>query len=529
MTITVTITAHKLQNGDTITLDFTSGTALDGLFTVSNVTANTFTVTATEPLTTTGNVQFDNPFVVVTISGHGFIEGSSVTLDFTTGTGTAPPDGTYTISSVTTNTFRVRSPNTIAANATGNVAGDSKTATVTINNHGLANNDRVYLNFTTGTATDGTYQISNVTTNTFTVILPTAQATSGDVSWTGYEFVDDYDSKNLFDILGSDDYDAPPEDLQGLTSTQNNILAGFVNNELYFSEPGRPHAWPAKYAVTLPYNIVGIAAVAGSMLVTTESYPYIVSGSDPAAGMSVSRIDALYPCLNSRSMVVMGYGVVYSTHDGLAVFSPGGAQIITKLLYNNDTWETALDPASVRAEYYGENYVASHSAGGLVFERDEKVGGYFVDTDYNFTASWYDTITGKLYYVDGTNGDIFQWDDLSQPPVVQTWKSKVIVTKDMINMGAARVIADYSSNTTDFWEDVSTNWNSTTGIWDAPDALTFKLWVDKQLIFTTAVNNTDVFRLPTGYRSDTFEVEVSGNIRVRAIHLGETPTGLREA
>ena len=302
-----------------------------------------------------------------------------------------------------------------------------------------------------------------------------------------------------------------------------------MGNQLFFSEPGVPHAWPAKYAVTLPYDIVGIAAISGSMLVTTESYPYIVSGSDPAAGMSVSRIDALYPCLNAKSMVTMGYGIVYSTHDGLAVFSPGGGpNIITKLLYNNDTWDVALDPATVIAEYYGDNYVASHSTGGLVFERDEKVGGFFVDTDYTFTASWYDPIEGKLYYVSGTNGDIYEWNDLTQPAVTQTWKSKVINTKDMINMGAARIVADYG-DTTEVWNETTTTWNATTDTWDAPDALTFKLWVDKDLIYTTIVNDDLTFRLPTGYRSDTFEIEVSGNIRVRAVHLGETPLSLREA
>jgi hypothetical protein len=39
----------------------------------------------------------------------------------------------------------------------------------------------------------------------------------------------------------------------------------------------------------------------------------------------------------------------------------------------------------------------------------------------------------------------------------------------------------------------------------------------------------DTFRLPTGYRSDTFEVAVEGDIRVRAIHLGETPLSLKDA
>ena len=59
--------------------------------------------------------------------------------------------------------------------------------------------------------------------------------------------------------------------------------------------------------------------------------------------------------------------------------------------------------------------------------------------------------------------------------------------------------------------------------------VTFKLWVDKQLVFQATVSSDDVFRLPTGYRSDTFEVGVSGSARVRAIHIGETPYGLRTA
>jgi hypothetical protein len=59
--------------------------------------------------------------------------------------------------------------------------------------------------------------------------------------------------------------------------------------------------------------------------------------------------------------------------------------------------------------------------------------------------------------------------------------------------------------------------------------ITFRLWVDKQLAFQATVSSGDVFRLPTGYRSDTFEVGVSGSARVRAIHLGETPFGLRTA
>lgn len=343
-----------------------------------------------------------------------------------------------------------------------------------------------------------------------------------------YDFVDDFDSRNLLDILGTDEYDQPPRDLQGLTSIQNNILVGFVGNTLYFSEPGQPHAWPIRYETPVGSTIVAIAAIAGSLLVLTKSYPYLVSVTDPASGVSVSRIDALYACSNAKSVIAMGYGVVWASSDGLAVYSPSsGATLITKALYNNDTWPLEFDSSTVVAEYYGENYFASHSQGSFVFEQDAKVGGFFVDTGPIFTASWYDTQTGRLYYVAGTAGDVYEWDNLQQPALTMQWKSKVITTKDMVNLGAARVIADYASITTT-WDTETGLWEAPVDTWDSANVLTFKLWVDKQLVFTTNVADLAGFRLPSGYRTDTFEVGVEGNIRVRAVHLAETMLGLRE-
>lgn len=57
----------------------------------------------------------------------------------------------------------------------------STVCTVTLANHGLANGDRVYLNFTSGSAADGPYDVSNVSTNTFTVTVASA-TTNGNVT-----------------------------------------------------------------------------------------------------------------------------------------------------------------------------------------------------------------------------------------------------------------------------------------------------------------------------------------------------------
>ncbi len=44
-TVTITATAHGLENGDQIIADFTSGAATDGFYTIANKTANTFEIT----------------------------------------------------------------------------------------------------------------------------------------------------------------------------------------------------------------------------------------------------------------------------------------------------------------------------------------------------------------------------------------------------------------------------------------------------------------------------------------------------
>ena len=56
-TITITMTDHRLFAGDSIVVDFTSGTSADGTYIVSSITnANTFVITAVASQTTSGDV-----------------------------------------------------------------------------------------------------------------------------------------------------------------------------------------------------------------------------------------------------------------------------------------------------------------------------------------------------------------------------------------------------------------------------------------------------------------------------------------
>lgn len=344
-----------------------------------------------------------------------------------------------------------------------------------------------------------------------------------------YDLVDDYSLAGLGNVLDTDDYDAPPEGLRGLSLFNNNIMVGFVGNEVFFSEPGKYHAWPDTYKKSIPHTIVGVAALSGNLLVLTESYPYILSGNDPAI-LSLARIDANYPCLNKSSISTMNYGLVYATHDGLVVYSAtAGPQLMTRELYSSDAWNEDLDPDTVvAAASYKDTYLAWHAAGGLSFERSGQAGT-FVDlvADNQPTAIWYDSLTNKLYYTTGTAGDIYEWDNPAQRNQSFTWRSKVFQLDSPLNLGAAQVIAAYETPST-VWGETSTKWGETAARWDTSGGVTFRLYTEGTLVMEHVLASDDMFRLPVGYKSDTFEVEIEASVRVKTVRLAETPLGLRK-
>jgi hypothetical protein len=83
--------------------------------------------------------------------------------------------------------------NNISRAGTYNIPGTT-TCTVTITNHGLSNGARVWLNFTSGSAVDNVYTISNVATNTFEVTTASL-TTSGNVTMYA-DILAEFDSYN---------------------------------------------------------------------------------------------------------------------------------------------------------------------------------------------------------------------------------------------------------------------------------------------------------------------------------------------
>lgn len=445
-----------------------------------------------------------------------------------------------------------------ATSGTYSRTGTTITATATA--HKLSVGDRVSLTFTTGTATSGGYEvITAADANTFTVTDTVSGTTSGNVTINTGQFVDNVDvALILEDPLESLDYDQPEPTMQGLMAIHNNMMVGFFGSTVCFSEPGKPHAWPIIYRKQVDSPIVALGAFGTTLIVLTDKVPWTMTGNNPAA-QTLSRTDYILPCVSKQSVVNLGFGVAWSSTGGLAIYSQGsmGVDYLTKNVHSWTTWPTAVTPTALFGEYYRGRYFGSDGENTFIFERNDQVGGHLIESDIHFTTAYYRTAEDEFYYVDGST--VHLWNSPTGAPAALDWKSKVFTTKEFVNFGAARVIADYFGTTEeelaleeanaairdanqllmadptqlhgslgdgDLNELVETT-SRLTPLLEADYNVTFQLFVNKKLIFTTVRSSDYNFRLPTGYRADTFEVRVATNARVRAIHLAETMAGLR--
>ena len=378
----------------------------------------------------------------------------------------------------------------------------------------------------------------------------------GEVDLGTTTFVDDVDVSTLDELLGSEDYDPPPSNMQGLLAIHNNMLVGFFGNTICFSEPGKPHAWPIKYRRQVDAEIVSLAAFGTTLLALTDRTPWKLDGNNPAA-MSAARTDYILPCVSKRSVINIGFGVVWSSAGGLAVYSTSiGTDYLTKNVHSWITWPLAVTPSALYGAYYRGRYFGSDGTNTFLFERNDQIGGHLVETDIHFSAAHYRASEDAFYYAH--EGVVYLWNSPNKVTSVLDWKSKVFTVKSPINLGAARVIADYDGSDdssqilatnaaieaanqslidggthsmgslgTLMYNEEPLNSGALEPFVEEDVDVLFQLFVDKKLIFSRNLSNSEPFRMPTGYRSDTFEVRVATKVRIRAIHLAETMMGLK--
>lgn len=276
--------------------------------------------------------------------------------------------------------------------------------------------------------------------------FPASGVSMNGVSFSDSCYVDTRTAAQLGKEMDSLYYSPPPEGLKGLVSMPNGYLAGFVGNQIWFSEPYLPHAWPSNYMLTTDSPIVGLGVYGTTLVVCTTRQPYTVTGAHPSS-VTQEKLPMNQPCVSKRSIAYDQYGVLYASPYGLVAVAAGQIDVFTRNLVDQDTWAT-YTPSTMLAAMYNNLYMCAYKAGNsremLVFARGDTPP--MTTYGFNPVSLFVQRGTGRIFALSETDNKVYQLDADEINKEVYEWKSKRFSYQYSTSFSAMKVDADYSSN-----------------------------------------------------------------------------------
>jgi len=390
-----------------------------------------------------------------------------------------------------------------------------------------------------------------------TIYLKVADVAIGTASYS-----DTLTATQLGGALESSNYNAPPSDLQGIVAMANGILVGFRENEIYFSEPYVPHAWPVIYSLTVEYPVVGLGAFGESVVVATKGNPFIISGSTPSS-MSQAKIPLFEPCVSKRSIVSDDTGVMYASPNGVVKISQGFAGVTTNGLFTRDEWQLRYPSTMLGAVLDGAYYLfwedqINDVQECLILDRNEAASALTTTSIYT-TAVFIDPTTAQLFFA--YTGVVCGWESDPLNFLTYDWTSKLYIFPRPVNFSAIQIDAAFednsllgalqdevdaiiASNQTVFASGVdllSTLGSVEIGkivlggsiLQKIPGvvsslSLQVKIYCNGILVSTKSISDRSTYRLPSGFKSDRWQFRLSGNVPLRAFKIAETAKELAQ-
>jgi len=367
----------------------------------------------------------------------------------------------------------------------------------------------------------------------------------------------------LGSVLQTLNWNPPPDDLIGLVSMPNGMLAGFRKNEVWFCEPYYPHAWPDIYTLTVDSEIVGLGVYDTTLVVLTKNQPYLITGTSPLS-MSQAKLPLKQPCISKRSIASDQYGVMYASGNGLVSIGSGMQDVVTLPLYTREEWQE-INPAAMLGTIFNNMYIGfvqplGEPVSAIVIARADTPP--LVTLDFDANALFIDRGNGDIFAVSNFDNAIYQLDADFVNNTFYEWLSKKFILPNPMNFSAFKVHGDFGVITdTDLYNqlvaEITANnqalFTSASGALEGPlnevplntfvmngsiltpippEATTRSanifVYGDGNLIWAGGVNSPDTVRLPAGFKAYVWEVRITGNVPVRAFAMSTSVGELRE-
>lgn len=317
----------------------------------------------------------------------------------------------------------------------------------------------------------------------------------------------------------------PPPPLLGMVSLMNGMIAGWTeSNEVWFCEPYRPHAWPAKYAVTFPYPIVGLGVSGANLFVLTSAVPFVMTGPNPGA-MKRDALQFAAPCLSRRSITSSQDGVHYASTEGLIATAGPLMAPSTFQFARREDWLREVNPYDFRAVRIGTTYYAVTGDGsGLLFDVTANRQMFAkISPDQGWINATMDIWSGGALLIGG--GMVYAMDTTDAAPLLPyRWRSRAWHISKLDNLGAMKVFFRRRDTLPDLGAPV-----------ENPTALTDEMWGVVRLFASFDGGQTmrqvfarelrvsgELIRPPAGFKSEFWQVEIEGRVEVTGVQVASS-------
>jgi hypothetical protein len=379
------------------------------------------------------------------------------------------------------------------------------------------------------------YRTVTGTNGVASYFLVTTISASGSLAYND-SLTDDIVAENV--ELPSTTWSQPPADLQGIVMGHNGMMVGFRSNEVWFSEPFRPHAWPAVYTITTEYPIVGLGVTGDAIVVCTMGHPYILHGVNPSA-ISNTKCEKAEPCLSRGSIVSGVDGVFYISANGLIkVSSYGEVANVTETWITREKWVTLIPKSgttmasSARAARLGAAYFAFGSVffnyNTSVEDSSEATDGFSVDTVTAYPQTrfckmsspdalpifnvWTDPWTGVPMIIQDGKVWFYNFSDTAPALMPYTWKSKIFQQPSKKNFEVMRVWFEVPTGTT------PQNGTRNTDVVQTLAADQYgivRAYGDGNLVTTREIRNSgELLRVNSGQKYEFWQFEFEARVRI---------------
>jgi hypothetical protein len=365
-------------------------------------------------------------------------------------------------------------------------------------------------------------------------------------------FSDNILAANLGTALPSLYYLPPPATLKGLIAMPNGIVAGFVDNQVWFCEPYLPHAWPSSYMMTVGFPIIGLGVYGQTLVVCTTYSTYLITGSTPGA-MTQEKLSIFEPCVAKKSIASDQYGVLYASPNGIVAVAPGSADVVTRPLFTRDEWSAYL-PTSMVGAIYQNMYIVFYESGNtkaaLVITRGDTPP--LITLAVEASAIFIERTTANVYAVNSTDNKIYQLDADSVNNLFFEWKSKKFVMTEPTNFGALKLQADWtyidsiaaynafvaevvaanqaiwaagtplqSQVASQVVNTIAVNGSILTDIPFAAEVRNVQVIVnaDDAQLFAAGITNQEPVRMPAANKNYVYEIKLTGNAPIRQFRM----------